>query len=329
MEEKQYYKEKRISSSSLKYFDQSPLTFKRFLDQEIEQEEKSYLTRGKQIHMAILEPELFRSNYTHLEFDIPKSEQQKKFCDYYLLYLSIDSGNDYMDENGSLINAYKDSYKTTGKDEKILEDAKELKDKLAKYIEYLQKRKQYKDILSTTDWDRIQDLKEGCKKHKKANELLFEDELSTRQVYNELVVFWEDPLHKLPCKSMIDRLIIDDDNKKVILIDLKTANTFNEFKERCNEFKYFRQMSFYWYAINWYFINALNKDISQYTKETYIIALKTVDDPEVKVYSINERYLMDGFVEMTEALSLIAWHWENDKWDYTRAYYIGDGEDKL
>ena len=80
MEEKQYYKEKRISSSSLKYFDQSPLTFKRFLDQEIEQEEKSYLTRGKQIHMAILEPELFRKNYTHLAFETPKSEQQKQFC---------------------------------------------------------------------------------------------------------------------------------------------------------------------------------------------------------------------------------------------------------
>jgi hypothetical protein len=79
MEEKQYYKEKRISSSSLKYFDQSPLTFKRFLDQEIEQEEKSYLTKGKQIHMAILEPELFRKNYTHLKFETPKSEQQKQF----------------------------------------------------------------------------------------------------------------------------------------------------------------------------------------------------------------------------------------------------------
>jgi hypothetical protein len=32
---------------------------------------------------------------------------------------------------------------------------------------------------------------------------------------------------------------------------------------------------------------------------------------------------------MTEALSLIAWHWEEDKWEYTRAYYIGDGEEKL
>jgi hypothetical protein len=245
------------------------------------------------------------------------------------LYLSDSGISDHgiLLEEDALRKAYMENYKSAKNDP--ITEAKTLKDKLAKYIEYLQKRKQYKDILSTTDWDRIQDLKEGCKKHKKANELLFEDELSTRKVYNELVVFWEDPLHKLPCKSMIDRLIIDDDNKKVILIDLKTANTFNEFKERCNEFKYFRQMSFYWYAINWYFINTLNKDISQYTKETYIIALKTVDDPEVKVYSINERYLMDGFVDMTEALSLIAWHWEEDKWEYTRAYYIGDGEEKL
>jgi len=321
MEEKQYYKEKRISSSSLKYLEQSPLTFKKFLDSEIEQEEKSYLTKGKQIHMAILEPELFKQNYIHLEFETPKSEQQKQFCDNYLTYLLVEP------EDIALSKAYKDNYKSAKEDP--LTEANALKDKLAKYITYLQKRKQYKDILSTTDWDRIQDLKEGCKKHKKANELLFEDELSTRQVFNELVIFWEDPIHKLPCKSMIDRLIIDDDNKKVILVDIKTANTFKEFKDRCREFSYFRQMSFYWYAINWYFINTLNKDISQYAKETYIIALKTVDEPEVKVYTINEVYLQDGFIDLSEMLSQLAWHWENDKWEYTKSYYIGDGDEKL
>ena len=322
MEEKQYYKEKRISSSSLKYLEQSPLTFKKFLDSEIEQEEKSYLTRGKQIHMAILEPDLFKKNYTHLEFETPKSEQQKQFCDDYLLYLSTEQS-----EDEALGTAYKNNYKSAKSDPLV--EANALKDKLTKYIEYLQKRRQYKDILSTTDWQRIQDLKEGCKKHKKANELLFEDELSTRQFFNELVIFWEDPIHKLPCKSMIDRLIIDDDNKKVILVDIKTANTFKEFKDRCREFSYFRQMSFYWYAIHWYFANALNKDISQYTKETYIIALKTVDEPEVKVYTINEVYLQDGFIDLTEALSQLAWHWENDKWEYTKSYYIGDGDEKL
>jgi hypothetical protein len=316
MEEKQYYSEKRISSSSLKYFDQSPLAFKRFLDKEIDQLEKSYFAKGKQIHMAILEPKLFKKNYTHLDFETPSSAQQKQFCEDYI-------------QTNDLTLAYKNNYKTTVKDEKILELANELKDKLSKYVEYLQKRKQFKDILSNSDWERIKDLKENCQKHKKAKELLFEDDLDTRTILNEFVIMWEHPVYKLPCKSMIDRLIIDHNNKKVTLIDLKTANTFNDFKGRCNEFSYFRQMAFYWLAVNWYFVNELKLNFDEYTKETYIVALKTVDDPEVKVYNINEQYLKDGWLELTETFTLLAWHWENDKWEYTRSYYIGDGDEKL
>jgi len=324
MEEKQYYKEKRISSSSLKYFEQSPLLFKRFLDSELDQEEKVYLNRGKQIHMAILEPKLFKSNYTYLDFETPKSEQQKQFCEDYLAYLSLD----YSKEDESLIRAYKNNYKVS-KDDKALEDATTLKTKLSKYINYLQTRKKFKDVLSYTDWTRIQNLKDNCAIHKKAKELLFTDELDNREIYNELVIFWEDPIHKLPCKSMIDRLIIDHENKKIILIDLKTVNAFTKFKERCNEFGYFRQMAFYWYAITWYFINEIKKDISQYSKETYLVALKTTDDAEVKVYKVPEVYLNDGLIEINELLRLIQWHWENDKWDYTREYYLGDGDEHI
>lgn len=324
MEEKQYYKEKRISNSSLKYFEQSPLTFKRFLDSELDQEEKQYFVRGKQIHMAILEPDEFKKNYTHLDFETPKSEQQKQFCDDYLKYLSLDK-----DEDTALLNAYRDNYKLVKKDDIQLNDARILKGKLSKYIDYLNKRKQYKEVLSYSDWNKIQDLKEQIAKHKKANELLSSDELDTRQIHNELVIFWEDPLYKLPCKSMLDRLIIDHEKKKIILIDLKTANAFKEFKERCREFSYFRQLAFYWYAVNWYFINALNKDIAEYEKETYIITLKTVDDPEVKVYNISEGYLLEGWDELAVLLKEVEWHWTNDKWEYSRSYYLGDGDEKL
>ena len=339
MEEKQYYKEKRISSSSLKYFEQSPLIFKKFLDSELEQEEKSYLTRGKQIHMAILEPKEFKRNYTYLDFETPKSEQQKQFCEDYIKYRTTVSAyeqNDpfenhddgkFLSEEAALVYAYKDNYKTASKDDKVLELAKELKDKLSKYLDYLSKRKQFKDILSWTDWSRIQDLKEQSQQHKFAKELLFNND--NVETFNELVIMWEDPVYNLPCKSMIDRLIIDHDNKKVILVDLKTANTFKDFKERCREFSYFRQMSFYWYAIHWYFINVLHKNIEEYTKETYIVALKTQEEPEVKVYSISEVHLRDGFTDLQNMFGELDWHWKNDKWNYSRSYYTGDGYEKL
>jgi len=326
MEEKQYYKEKRISSSSLKYFEQSPLLFRRFLDQEIDQEEKQYFNRGKQIHMAILEPKLFKKNYTYLDFETPSSAQQKQFCEDYIRYLTEFPVTDkIIQPDYALIEAYKNNYKTTSKDDKILEQSKELKDKLSKYIEYLQKRKVFKDILSYTDWNRIKTLKEQTKLHKLAKDLLYDDELSSRKSYNELVIFWEDAKYNLPCKSMVDRLVVDHDKKEVFLIDLKTANTFTNFKERCREFSYFRQMAFYWYAVTWWFLNELKIDISTYTKQTYIVALKTTEDPEVRVYSVSEQYLSEGFIELEEILNDLNWHWTNEKWDYTKKYYLGDG----
>lgn len=326
MEEKQYYKEKRISSSSLKYFEQSPLLFKKFLDSELEQESKKFFEKGKQIHMAILEPEEFKKNFTTLDFEIPKSEQQKQFCEEYIETISKQKK---ISEDVALINAYKNNYKAAKSDEKILEDAQTLKNKLIRYIEYLQKRKTFKDILSWSDWQRIQSLKEGIVRHKLANELLKTDDLDTRLSWNELVIFWEDPTYNLPCKSMIDRLVVDHDKKEIILIDLKTANTFTKFKERCNEFAYFRQMAFYWFAIHWWFKNALNKDISEYNKQTYIIGLKTTDDAEVRVYKIQDIHLREGLVDINNILGDLAWHWENDKWDHTRNYYVGEGYETL
>lgn len=329
MEEKQYYKERRISSSSFKYFEQSPLLFKKFLDSEIEQEEKRFLDRGKQIHMAILEPEEFKKNFTTVDFEMPKSEQQKQFAEDYIGLSNKLIQSSIMTEDDALKEAYRNNYKVAKSDEKTLEEAQTLKNKLGRYIEYLQKRKLFKDILSWPDWQRIQSLKESIVNHKLANDLLKQDEFDTRQAWNELVIFWEDPTYKLPCKSMIDRLVVDHEKKEVILIDLKTANSFKDFKDRCRDFAYFRQMAFYWFAITWWFKNALNKDISEYEKKTYIIALKTTDDAEVKVYNIDEVYLMEGLVELDSMMADIAWHLENDKWDHTRAYYMGEGYDKL
>lgn len=337
MEEKQYYKEKRISNSSLKYFEQSPSTFQKFINSELEQIEKYYLDRGKQIHMAILEPDKFKKNYTVVDFDVPKSEQQKQFCEDYIKYLNVDTSklgkdfteNDELNENHSLLAAYRDNYKTTGKEEKILEDARTLKNKLIRYVEYLTKRKQFKDILSWSNWNRITSLKEGIVKHKLAKELLSLDELSTKQAWNELQIFWDDPIHNLPCKSMIDRLIVDEENKEIILVDLKTAITFKDFKERCRDLGYFRQMAFYWFAIYWWTKNALNKNYRDYTAKTYIVALKTTDDADVKVFSIEEQYLKEGLNDMQSIMNDVAWHWEENKWEYSKAYYIGDGSDKL
>src|SRR3972149_8199541 len=84
MTEKEYFNEKRVSSSSLKWFETSPLFFKKMLDKEIEQETKRYFEIGKKIHTKLLEPDEFNKNYIFLDYETPKSENQKKFCEDYI-----------------------------------------------------------------------------------------------------------------------------------------------------------------------------------------------------------------------------------------------------
>jgi len=324
MEEKQYYREKRVSNSSLFYFEESPALFKKFIDNEIEQEEKVYFNRGKQIHMAILEPDEFYKNYTYLSFDVPKSEQQKQFCADYIKYKKK------LSDNEAAINAYKDNYSVKKTDDKIAEESKILKDKLSSYIEYIDKKDKYKEILPWLEWDKIHSLKGQSTLHKKAKDLLYDDPLNGfRQSYNEFVIFWEDTLHHVPCKSMIDRFVIDDEKKIVQLIDLKTTSTFKGFKEKARDFKYFRQLAFYWLAIGWYFKHELKKNLGDYKLETYIVALRTTENPEIKVYTISETLLNEGLIEINNIMPLLGWHYETSQWDYPREYYIGDGEEKL
>jgi hypothetical protein len=166
--------------------------------------------------------------------------------------------------------------------------------------------------------------------HKKAKELLHLDPFNTHKTaYNEFVIFWKDMIHNVKCKSMIDRFVIDEENKVVQLIDLKTTAVFKGFKEKSRDFKYFRQLAFYWMAIGWYFKHELNKDLSQYKLETYIVALRTTENPEIKVYTISDTLLNEGLVEINAIMPLLGWHYETNQWDHPKEYYNGNGEEKL
>lgn len=236
MNEKQYYRESRVSSSSLKWFKKSPLYFKKVLDEEIKQIQLRWFDLGRQVHMAILEPELFEQSYITMNYKVPTSANQKLFCENYMI-------NDY-----NIIEAYKYAYTVKGKsDKKIEEDANKVFSTLEKYITYLVKSKDYRDILPESKWNLIQDLSTSALSHKKGFELLVNDKEaemnSNIEYFNEKIIFWE--YNELLCKSMLDRFIIDHKNKVIKLVDLKTSFDVGDFHEHFKTFEYHRQLSFY------------------------------------------------------------------------------------
>ena len=129
MENQNYYSLEAISNSSLGWFKYSPKYFKKRLSNEIEDETKSYLELGKQLHMAVLEPNRFKKEFTHLEYEVPINAKQKEFC----LVFSQLKGRKSMKEKSYV--AYKQIYATTKKPmDKVYEESFVLYNRYKKYI---------------------------------------------------------------------------------------------------------------------------------------------------------------------------------------------------
>jgi len=327
---KEYYSIKKVSNSSLQYFKESPRLFKAFVDKELEEVKKTYFEKGTMMHMYILEPQEFDKKYVFLDFDTPTSQQQKDF----LSKLAYSRKKETEDEK--LVRIYSEIYSTKSKStDKILEEANELKKKYKNYIKYLKLTTVDKVVISESTKTFLDEGLNAVRAHKLANKLMFDsDEDKMRSGYeshNEFMIEW---LHHsgIECKSLIDRLIIDKDNKIIRLVDVKTMFSFKDLADKFEEFGYFSQLAFYWNAIMWHCIYNLNMDLDEldeYKKETYIVGIKTKDVAECKVLKIQEVNLNIGLNFIEETMSKLKWHYDNNEWEYPISYYDSEGYETL
>lgn len=323
---KEYYDIKRVSNSSLSWFQISPKYFKLMFDKEIEEDNKFIYEKGEIVHCFILEPEEFNKNYTFLDYEAPKSQQQKDFCDHVARY------KDKLKSN-LLLRAYKDVYVSKEKDEVLLEKAEKLANQFKNYIKSI-KISTIKTVLSKNMENKLSDIKIKLMEHKTVRDLLYNDKQNIFNndenliIKNEFPIYWTYP-NGIECKSLLDRIIIDHNSKTIKIIDLKTTNSFGEFKDKFFEYKYFRQMAYYWLAVKWYFKETKIERFDDYKKETYIVAINMKEPTEIKVYTIKEITLNRGLDEIELTMKQLKWHFDNNLWDYPQVYYDGVGTEEL
>ena len=321
-----YYEDmNRISNSNIGWFiKKGPKYLKEMLNNEREGLKLPQLEKGTMIHEYILQPEEFWKDYIILDFEVPKVKQQKDFCEAYVSSLELL-------EDDKKLQAYRSSYTNTKSSQIALKEASELCNKYESYINYL-KQKNDKKVISFADLNLLKTIKKNLEEHKKANELLYNFP-NTFEVHNEFHINWEYPHafedKELSCKSLLDRVMIDHENKKIILIDLKTTADIYNFKHSVEEFDYYRQLTYYWTALAWYFKNELFLDIDEYEGETYIIAIQSYDGNEVRVFKIDEAELSNKLKVIDNAIKRIAWHKNNNLWEHTKEYYEGNGSEVL
>ena len=324
-----YYEDlTRISNSNIGWFlKKGPRYLKEMLDGK-EGLKASFLDKGTMIHEYILQPEEFWKDYIILDFAVPKVKQQKDLLEFYSSARLVDP---FASEDDILLMSYEAAYNNTKSKEKKIQGAKELVELYQNYIEYF-RNKDSKKVISFADLNMLKAIKKNMEDHKKANELLFKYP-ETFEVHNEFHINWEYPnastLGDLPCKSLLDRVMIDHTNKKIILVDIKTTADVYNFKHSIEEFDYCRQLAYYWLAIHWYFKNELKLNIEEYEYETYIVAVQSHDGYEVRVFKFNSKAIEERLVTIDYAIKRIAWHKNNDLWDHMKEYYDEDGAELL
>ena len=324
-----YYEDlTRISNSNIGWFlKKGPRYLKEMLDGK-EGLKASFLDKGTMIHEYILQPEEFWKDYIILDFAVPKVKQQKDLLEFYSSARLVDP---FASEDDVLLMSYEAAYNNTKSKEKKIQEAKELVELYQNYIEYF-RNKDSKKVISFADLNMLKAIKKNMEDHKKANELLFKYP-ETFEVHNEFHINWEYPnassLGDLPCKSLLDRVMIDHTNKKIILVDIKTTADVYNFKHSVEEFDYCRQLAYYWLAIHWYFKNELKLNIEEYEYETYIVAVQSHDGYEVRVFKFNSKAIEERLVTIDYAIKRIAWHKNNNLWDHMKEYYDEDGAELL
>lgn len=321
-----YYEDmSRISNSNIGWFlKKGPRYLKDMLDGTTEGLKAKFLDKGTMIHEYILQPDEFWKDYIILDFTVPKVKQQKDLLEFYSTAKLTDP---LASEDDILLMSYNTAYSNNKSIDKRIKEAKELVELYKDYIEYFQ-NKDSKKIISFADLNMLKAIKKNMEEHKKANELLF-NYPETFEVHNEFHINWEYPnassLGDLPCKSLLDRVMIDHTNKKIILVDIKTTVDVYNFKHSVEEFDYCRQLAYYWLAIHWYFKNELKLNIEEYEYETYIVAVQSHDGYEVRVFKFNSKAIEERLVTIDYAIKRIAWHKNNNLWDHMKEYYDEDG----
>ena len=323
-----YYEDfTRISNSNIGWFlNKGPAYLYKKLSGQLEDETSQSMTKGTMIHEYLLQPEEFQKDYVVWDKSRPSSTNEEKFCQALADSLEIEP-------NKSLLSAYKAAHSTSGKsDDKILSEAIKKASTLKEYIEFLKSRDQ-REMITPYSANQLMKIKENISNHKAACKLLLPAD--NKNVFHEFHINWEyisskynDIEFTCPCKSLLDSVSFDYDNKKVILMDLKTTSHLHNFADAVNTYDYTRQLYFYTKALKWYITNELHEDGDTWNFIWYIIAIDSFTS-DVRVFTFSYKQIYRNAEKVRNALRDIVWHMENGLWEHSKAYYEGTGVETL
>ena len=320
-----YYEDlTRISNSNIGWFlNKGPAFLHKMLTDPPPEEKNSTLERGTMIHEYILQPEEFQKDYVVWDKSRPSSAQQEKFCQELANSLEIEP-------NKALLSAYRNAYSTSGKtEEKMLSEASKIASTLKEYIDFL-KSDDKRKMISLWDAKMLSTIKHNIESHKLALNIINGEGVGhTDHEFHINWTYYIKMADGIECKSLLDGLTLDFENKKATIYDLKTTQKLWHFEDSVEMYDYCRQLCYYMQAVTWYLKYELKEDPNDWIFEYYIIGIDTTGSYDIRVFKIDSDAVNARKETIMNALKDIHWHQQNNKWDHSRAYYEGDGSETL
>jgi len=333
MENKNYFDDNSISYSMLRNLSVSPLYFKRIREEE--QEDKLHFLIGSCVDILLTEPDKFWKKYA-LEFqEVCEKVPTPQIRDYGgFLYAGLSE---------------EEAFERTNFKREKLESVKEKFDKEAKeWFEWIKKKGEYeksnvnKQVISTSQYSLITKIVESLKTNRFTRKY-FEGTIGTKtDKHLQLEIYWEYKSEK--CKSKLDLVVVDHENKEIHPIDIKTTgNSVFSFDSSALKWRYDLQSSFYSSALYW-LINKSNDEYWNKLKDYRISPFKFIVEstkyPGMPLmYECSEKFLkggIDGFdyqgrwyKGFIELINDYKWYRDNNSWDYSKDIIEKEGIIKL
>lgn len=313
-----YRKHPAIANSDLSILADSPARFKAIKDGLIEKKETKETNFGSLVHTILLEPDTFDSIYAVCNVETPSSQQQKGFCEH-IVNAYIDGTKLTVAE--LYVEAFELCYSTKNKSaDKIRQEAETLYKSLKDYIKYLANAAGKIEI-SERELYLAQQAVAALIYDECINELVIKD--TGLWVRNEVEIFWIEPVTGVQCKSKVDRIVIDEENKVIRIIDIKTINHIDAIALNIKKYDLKRQAGSYESAVMC-FLSDIGFDISEYRFESYLAFVESREFPLTSLVRLSKEELLEGKQRHRDLLEDYKWHMETGNWSNRRSYLLGD-----
>lgn len=283
-----------------------PRKFLDALDKKLEQKETEQLENGKIIHAYRENPDSFKIYDTACK---PTTELKENF-----LKLIAETGLE-PDKIPPL------ELETLAKTAGYKKAPKSLSLEDNQYIDYLTWHNQNIPCVSSKQKEAIDGAIKSLDDNPLIQKFFAGDKIRIKEAQLTFTI------NDIPCKALVDEIVIDHNNKKVYIVDYKSISQsiYNipprvGYNGLMRSRRWYRQLEFYLYGLksDKSFFKTHGIDIKTYTFSSYIIAVETRDYFLSTIILINHYWKALGLAEIFEIISRIKYHIDNNIWNLSK-----------